>query len=72
MTVDRSDFYFEAANSLNLRNPEDSTRPLACHPVGAVVAVLALAGCGVFAFAPVLMLMASQVGWLFPEDSQRE
>ena len=42
------------------------------HPVGAVVAVLALAGCGVFAFAPVLMLMASQVGWLFPEDSQRE
>ena len=38
----------------------------------AVVAVLALAGCGVFAFAPVLMLMASQVGWLFPEDSQRE
>ena len=41
-------------------------------PVGAVVAVLALAGCGVFAFAPVLMLMASQVGWLFPEDSQRE
>lgn len=34
MTVDRSDFYFEAANSLNLRNPEDSTRPLACHPVG--------------------------------------
>lgn len=42
------------------------------RPIGAVVAVLALAAGGVFAFAPVLMLMASQVGWLFPEDSQRE
>lgn len=42
------------------------------HPLGAVVAVLLLAAGGVFSLTPVLTLMASQVGWLFPEDDERE
>ena len=33
------------------------------HPLGAG---------GVFSLTPVLTLMASQVGWLFPEDDERE
>lgn len=42
------------------------------RPIGAVVAVLLLAVGGVFAFAPLLMLAASDAPWLFPEDSERE
>lgn len=42
------------------------------RPIGAVVAVLLLAVSGVCAFAPLLMLAASDAPWLFPEDSERE
>lgn len=42
------------------------------RPIGAVVAVLLLAVGGVCAFAPLLMLAASDAPWLFPEDSERE
>lgn len=42
------------------------------HPVGAVVAMLALAVGGVFALTPLLLLAASDAPWLFPEDSERE
>lgn len=41
------------------------------HPLGAVVAMLALAVGGVAAFAPLLVLAASNAAWLFPEDSER-
>lgn len=42
------------------------------HPVGAVVATLALAVGGVAAFAPLLVLAASNAAWMFPEDSEHE
>ena len=42
------------------------------HPLGAIVAMLALAVGGVFALTPLLMLAASDAPWLFPEDSERE
>lgn len=42
------------------------------HPVGAVVAMLALAVGGVAAFAPLLVLAASNAAWMFPEDSEHE
>ena len=41
------------------------------HPLGAVVAMLALAVGGVFALTPLLLLAASDAPWLFPEDSER-
>lgn len=41
------------------------------HPLGAIVAMLALAVGGVFALTPLLMLAASDAPWLFPEDSER-
>lgn len=42
------------------------------HPIGAVVAVLALTVGGMLAFAPLLVLAASSAEWMFPEDSERE
>lgn len=41
------------------------------HPLGAIVAMLALAVGGVFALTPLLLLAASDAPWLFPEDSER-
>lgn len=41
------------------------------HPLGAIVAMLALAVGGVFALTPLLLLAASDAPWLFPEDSGR-
>jgi hypothetical protein len=42
------------------------------HPIGAVVAVLALTVGGMLAFTPLLVLAASSAEWMFPEDSERE